>query len=132
MLPGTMESVSNWQFKRERILLGLSGEQRPVPRTYAMRGSFLSHVVSRWLLTQGQTDRAVSILRTFARVNKKQVDESVYKKLKVSLLPCAFLSRTFYCPQHCLDLLKQNIRTDTTDVSESITVLQSLNGFLLC
>jgi hypothetical protein len=37
----------------------------------------------RWLLSQGQTDRAVSILKTFARINKKQVDESVYKKLKV-------------------------------------------------
>ena len=37
----------------------------------------------RWLLSQGQSDRAISILKTFARINKKQVDESVYKKLKV-------------------------------------------------
>lgn len=37
----------------------------------------------RWLLSQGQTERAISILKTFARINKKQVDESVYKKLKV-------------------------------------------------
>lgn len=39
--------------------------------------------LDRWLLSQGQTDRAVSILRTFARINKKQVDESVYENLKV-------------------------------------------------
>ena len=40
-------------------------------------------VFDRWLLSQGQTDRAISILRTFARINKKQVDESIYTKLKV-------------------------------------------------
>ena len=40
--------------------------------------------VHRWLLSQGQTDRAIEILRTFARINKKQVDERVYKELKVA------------------------------------------------
>ncbi|XP_046454856.1 organic cation transporter protein-like [Daphnia pulex] len=39
---------------------------------------------ARWLLSQGQTERAISILKTFARINKKQVDESVYKKLKTA------------------------------------------------
>ncbi|EFX84114.1 hypothetical protein DAPPUDRAFT_21975, partial [Daphnia pulex] len=39
---------------------------------------------ARWLLSQGQTERAISILKTFARINKKQVDDSVYKKLKTA------------------------------------------------
>ena len=41
-------------------------------------------IANRWLLSQGQTERAIVILRTFARINKKEVDETIYKKLKVN------------------------------------------------
>ena len=39
----------------------------------------------RWLLSRGQTDRAISIIRRFALINKKTVDERVYAELKVAV-----------------------------------------------
>ena len=37
-------------------------------------------------MSQGHTEPAIIILRRFARINGKEVDESVYKKLKVNSL----------------------------------------------
>lgn len=37
---------------------------------------------ARWLVSQGQTKRAMTILRKFARINRKSVDESIFKKFE--------------------------------------------------
>lgn len=40
--------------------------------------------VFRWLVSQGQTDRAITILHKFQRVNGTNVDENIFKQFKVS------------------------------------------------
>lgn len=37
---------------------------------------------ARWLVSQGQTKRAMTILRKFARINRTDVDETVFKKFE--------------------------------------------------
>lgn len=38
---------------------------------------------ARWLVSQGQTKRAMTILRKFARINGQQVDETIFKKFEM-------------------------------------------------
>lgn len=38
---------------------------------------------ARWLVSQGQIDKAVNILRKFERINGTKVDERIYKEFKV-------------------------------------------------
>ena len=40
--------------------------------------------LNRWLLSRGQSKRAIVILKTFARVNKRRPAESVFQQLKVN------------------------------------------------
>ena len=40
--------------------------------------------LARWLLSQGQSDRAIGIIRKFAKINKKEIDEKLFQQLKVS------------------------------------------------
>lgn len=37
---------------------------------------------ARWLVSQGQTKRAMTILRKFARLNRAQVDETIFRKFE--------------------------------------------------
>ncbi|XP_032796189.2 organic cation transporter protein [Daphnia magna] len=75
ILPWIAWGISDWRM----FSLATS-----IPMASAIAAYWIVPESARWLLSQGQTDRAVSILRTFARINKKQVDESVYENLKTS------------------------------------------------
>lgn len=46
---------------------------------------------ARWLVSQGQIDKAVGILRKFERINGTKVDENIYKQFKVNQKPVKFL-----------------------------------------
>ncbi|KAK4014106.1 hypothetical protein OUZ56_026651 [Daphnia magna] len=75
LLPWIAWGISDWRM----FSLATS-----IPMTLAVTAYWIVPESARWLLSQGQTDRAISILRTFARINKKRVDENVYEKLKAS------------------------------------------------
>ncbi|XP_057381734.1 organic cation transporter protein-like [Daphnia carinata] len=75
LLPWIAWAISDWR------MLSLA---TALPMATVVIAYWIVPESARWLLSQGQADRAISILRTFARINKKQVDESVYKQLKTS------------------------------------------------
>lgn len=38
----------------------------------------------RWLVSKGEVDKAITILKKFERINKKQVPDSIYSEFQVS------------------------------------------------
>jgi hypothetical protein len=39
---------------------------------------------ARWLVSQGQFDKSIGILRKFQRINRTKVDDATYNRFKVS------------------------------------------------
>jgi MFS family permease len=75
ILPWLAVWVGNWQIYGLAIAL---------PMLLGLLAIFFVPESARWLLSKGRTAEATNILRSFAKVNKKQVDESVFVNFEVS------------------------------------------------
>lgn len=58
-------------------------------------------IFCRWLVSQGQVDKAIKIMKKFERINGTQVSEKMYTEFSVSIIiyygfKGSFLSLLFY------------------------------------
>lgn len=47
---------------------------------------------ARWLVSQGQVEKAIKILGKFERINGTKVPENVYQHFRVRVIPHIFIS----------------------------------------
>lgn len=57
-----------------------------VPLVLAIATPWVVPESARWLVSQGQVDKAITILKRFERLNGTAVPDSVYKEFKVPFL----------------------------------------------
>lgn len=73
LLPWMALYIANWQW----FAIAVSA-----PLILAVFTPLCVPESARWLVSQGQTKRAMTILRKFARINRMPVDETVFKKFE--------------------------------------------------
>jgi len=76
LLPLLAQLIGNWQ---------IYGLVISLPMLLGVFAIFLVPESARWLLSKGRTAEATNILRSFAKVNGKQVNESVFASFEVCL-----------------------------------------------
>ncbi|CAH1983512.1 unnamed protein product [Acanthoscelides obtectus] len=77
ILPWIAYYVADW-----RILCYVTS----APLALAVFTPWLVPESARWLVSQGETDKAISILRKFERINKSKVSESTYQRFRDSCM----------------------------------------------
>ncbi|VEN47358.1 unnamed protein product [Callosobruchus maculatus] len=77
ILPWIAYYVADW-----RVLCYVTS----APLALAVFTPWLVPESARWLVSQGETDKAISILRKFERINRSKVSESTYQKFRDSCM----------------------------------------------